>query len=873
MRREMEERLGKELEFHLDQHTSDLIARGAEPETARRQARISLGGPEQVKERCREARGTLWVEDLWHDFRYALRTFHQKPAFTAVALLTLALGCGATTVMFTVINGVLLKPLPFPDPEHLVTVQERTDKATQFGNLWAFAYPNFQDVQRESKSLKMAASRYGGGTVSSPGEPEYVDGVEISSGLFSVLRIPLLKGRSFLPEEDRPGAPPVAIVSYTLWQRQFGGDPNVLGRQLILEGKPYTVVGVAPARIMYYDNANIYTPLGQNTGPYMQNRGAHPGIRVIGRLEDAATVAGAQAELTKIGANLAAQYPRSNEGRSFVAQVLDRDVSSSGSTLWLLFGAVSILLLIACANVASLLLARAISREREVAMRVALGARRGRLIRQFLTESCVLSLCGGALGVLLAALGLAPFAALWPGKLPRSEEVHLDWHVLTFALAVSLLCGILFGLAPALRVPKRSLEHMLRAGSRAVTGGARRLHGWFVVAEVALAVVLLVSAGILGRTILRASSLDPGIQIKNVLVARMALSPGIMNSPDRLRAAWREALDRVAHVPGVEAVATVDTVPMREGNNQLGYWTSSSMPPRNELPLTLATSVSLDYLKAIGIPLKKGRFFTDQDRLGNALVVAIDEVFAQHAFGHEDPVGKSLWIPDMASGPVTVVGVVGHVRHWGMAGDDDAQVRDQMYYPFAQVPDNLMRRWSELTSIAVRTGVDPLTLLEPLKAELRGATGDQVLYEPRTMEQLAGASLARQRFLLMLFAVFAGLALLLASIGVYGVLAYLTNQRVPEIGVRMALGARATDVMAMVLRQSLWMVAIGVAIGVAGAVAAARLLERYVVGVRSAEPVTFLVMIGVLFASALLASFVPAKRASRVAPSSALRAE
>jgi predicted permease len=871
MRREMETRLEQELDFHLHEHTSHLIAQGLSPDEARRRARMSLGGPEQVKEQCRDARRTLWVEDLWHDLRYALRSFRQKPGFTLIALLTLALGSGATTVMFTVINGVLLKPLPFPDPERLLTVQERTDKATQFGNLWAFSYPNFLDVQTESRSLQIAASRYSSGTVSSPGAPEYVDGIEISAGMFSVLGIPLLKGRSFLSEEDRSGGPPVVIISNALWQRRFGGDPDVLGRQLTFEGQPYTIVGVAPSRIMYFDEANIYTPLGQETGPYMQNRGAHPGIHAIARLEPIATVASAQGELSKIASNLSAHYPASNEGRGFIAQALDRDVSGSGSTLWLLFGAVSILLLIACANVASLLLARAISREREVAMRAALGAKRGRLVRQFLTESSVLSLCGGALGILLASLGLKPFAALWPGKLPRAEEIHLDWHVLAFAVAMSLLCGILFGLAPALRVPKRSLEQTLRAGSRALAGNTRRLHGWFVIAEVALAIVLLVSAGILGRTILRMSSLDPGVQTKNILIARMALSPGVMNNPDRIRSAWREAVDRATHVPGVEAVATVDTVPMREGNNQLGYWTSPSMPPRNELPLTLATSVSNDYLKVMGIPLKEGRFFTDQDRMGAALAVVIDEVFAQHAFGHQDPIGKSLWIPDMASVPVTVVGVVGHVRHWGMAGDDDAQVRDQLYYPFAQVPDSLMRRWSELTSIAVRTAVDPLTLLEPLKSDLRGATGDQVLYEPRTMEQLASATLARQRFLLMLFAVFAGLALLLASIGVYGVLAYLTNQRVPEIGVRMALGASASNVIAMVLRESLWMITLGVGIGIAGAIAAARLLQQYVVGVRWAEPATFVTMVGVLTASALLASFIPAKRASQVPPTAALR--
>ncbi len=336
--REMEQRLEKELEFHLEQHASELIARGRNPETARREARMALGGPEQVKEQCRDARGTMWLEDLWRDFHYALRTLRQKPGFSIVALLTLALGVGATTVMFTVIDGVLLKPLPFPEPDRLVTIQEQTAKATQFGNLWALAYPNFTDVQKEVRLVKIAASRYGGGTVSTAtGAPEFVDGSEISAGLFSVLGIPLLKGRPFSAEEDRPGGPPVAIISQALWQRQFGEDPDVLGKHLTLDDKSYTVVGVAPSHIFYYDEANIFTPLGQDTGPYMQNRAAHPGIHGMARLEPGVTLARAQAELSTIAARLAAQYPASNEGRNFLAKELDHDVSDSGSTLWLLF--------------------------------------------------------------------------------------------------------------------------------------------------------------------------------------------------------------------------------------------------------------------------------------------------------------------------------------------------------------------------------------------------------------------------------------------------------------------------------------------------------------------------------------------------------
>ncbi len=872
-RRQMEEQLDKELRFHVEQHTADLIAHGYDRDEARRQARLAFAGPEQVKEQCRDARGTRWLEDLWQDFRYALRTLRQKPAFAVVVLCTLALGTGATTVMFTVINGVLLKPLPYTEPDRLLTVQEQTDWSTQWGNLWAFTYLNFLDCKRASRSLDMAAWRYSGGTVSGRLKAEYVDGFQISSNLFSVLGVTPLRGRAFLPEEDRPGAAPVAIISYGLWQRLSGGNPSFIGMPLAFEGKPYTVVGVAPAGFrLGADEVDIFTPLGQNTERVMQDREAHPGIHVVARLHPGVTLVQAQTELNLIGRGLAEQYPKSNKGRTFLAQPLRPDVGDVRSTLWLLLGAVSLVLLIACVNVASLLLARAVSRERELAMRVALGAGRSRLVRQCLTESAVLSLSGGALGVLLAAIGIGPFVKFWPGSLPRAEEVQLDWHVLGFALAASLLCGLFFGLAPALRAPAQNPEQILRAGARSITGSSRRLHSSFVVSEIALAVVLLVSAGMLGRTLLHLSSLAPGLDIRNVLVTRMALSPATLANPARTRAAWNDILDRARRVPGVQSIAMVDTVPMREGNNTIGYWTTPALPPDNQQPLVLASSVTPDYLKVMRIPLRQGRFVNDQDRMGGQSVVVIDDVMAQQAFGGQEPLGKHLWI-GLDKDPVIVVGVVGHVRYWGPASDDQAHVRAQLYYPFAQVPDRFVHRWSDLMSIAVRTSVAPLSVVEPLRRALRGATGDQVLYEVNTMEQLATATLARQRFLLLLFGIFAGLALLLACIGIYGVLAYLTSQRVPEMGVRIALGATARDVMRLVLRQSFGMIFFGVGVGVCAALAAGRLLDRSVAGMQPTEPFTFAIMISILVFAALFASFVPARRASRLDPVTALRQE
>ncbi len=868
----LEDQLERELSFHLEQHVSDLIASGHNPEDALRLARLELGGPQQVKEQCRDARGTRWLEDFFHDVRYALRMLRQRPGFAAMALLTLALGSGATTVMFTLINGVLLKPFAYRDPARLVRMREQTDWSTLFGNLWAFAYPNYLDCQRASRSLDMAVWTIQRGTVNAPDQAEYVTGLEVSNNLFSVLGVNVGEGRQFLSEEDRPAAVPVAIISHALWQRRFGASATTIGSQLLFDGKSYTIVGIMPAGFRLEDSEfDVFTPIGQDTSPRLQNRLAH-GFSVWARLNPGATLGQAQAELALVGRNLAAQYPKSNKGRTFLAEPLRPDVGDTRSTLWLLLGAVGLVLLIACANIASLLLARAVSRERELAMRVALGAGRGRLTRQCLTESAVLALAGGALGVLFAAFGIRPFVQFWPGSLPRAEGVHLDWRVLLFASGVSLASGLLFGLAPALRAPARDLEQTLRAGARTVTGAARRLHRIFVIAEIAIAMVLLVSAGILGRTLVRLSSLDPGVNIHNVLTARTALSPATLANPDRTRAAWQDLLDRARRVPGVQSIAMVDTVPMREGSNQIYYSLSAATPPEEQQAMLLANSVTPDYLQVTGIPLRRGRFFTESDRKGTQSVAVIDEVMAQQAFPGQDPIGKHIWI-GIGSDPVTVIGVVAHVRQWGLAADDAARVRAQLYYPFSQVPDALMRRWSALMSIAVRTSVDPFTMVEPLRRQVRGATGDQVLYEIGTFEQFAAASIARQRFLLLLFGVFAGLALLLACIGIYGVLAYLTSQRIPEIGLRMALGATGPGVMWLILRQSLSMILAGIAVGSFAAFAASRWLSRLVEGVHSTEPLTFAGVLSVLMLAALLASFFPARRASRIDPMQALRQE
>lgn len=882
----MDAQLEKEMRFHVEQHTQDLIARGYAPDEAHRLALIALGGAEQVKEECREARGTRWLEDLIQDLAFALRSLWQKPGFAAIALLTLALGTGATTAIFTLINGVLLKPLPYANADRMLVLQEKTDYKTSLGDLWAFAYPNYADCKREVSGLELMAFLYNGGTVSTARNAEFVDAYEVSSDAFPLLGVRMARGRAFLPEEDRPGASPVAILGYGIWQRLFGGDENALGQQVTFDQKTYTIVGIAPSGFQFEGGLELegepglFTPLGQDTAPFLSRRDRH-GLNVWAKLRPGTSLNDARTQLSVIGTRLAQQYPDSNKGRTFVADPLRPEVgdslpgfaSNTRSTLWLLFGAVTLVLLIACVNMASLLLARAVSRERELAIRVALGASRARLMRQCLTESSLLGLLGGGLGVILAFLALGPFVKFWPGGLPRAGEVHLDWRVMLFEFGVSLVSGLLFGLAPALRVPVRNLEQALRAGARTVAGASRRLHSSYVVSELALAVVLLVSAGILAQTLLRLASLDPGIDIHNVFTGRMALAPSTLKNPTATRAAWDKVLFSAHQVPGVEAVSLVDTVPMREGSNRVSYSTKAGVLPTDpKQPLVLANSVTPDYLKVMRIPLREGRFFTEQDRLNTPRVAVIDDVMAAKAFPGEDPIGKPVWL-DLGSDPWTVVGVVGHVRYWGLAGDDQAQVRAQLYYPFAQIPDPWVRRWSELMSIAVRTNVEPLSVLAPLRQAVRGATGDQVIYQVRTMEQLASRSIARQRFLFLLFGLFAALALLLACIGIYGVLAYLTSQRVPEIGIRIALGANPGRVVRLVMNQSLRMITLGVVIGSIGALGASRLLGRLVEGVQTTPIASFLLTLALLITAALLASFIPARRASHVDPLKALRQE
>jgi putative ABC transport system permease protein len=861
----VDDELEDELLFHIEQRVATAVKSGVTRDEALRTARIELGGVEQIKEEHRDARGISFVTDLARDIRYAFRAFARLPGFAAVALLILALGIAATTVMYTVIDGVLLKPLPYPEPDRLVTLHGRSDA---IGESWGFSYPDFLDVQHQSRTLALAAWTYAGGTIGEPGEPAYVDGRQISADLFAVLNVHLARGRAFLPNEDRLGGPFVAIVSYATWQRRFGGDDAAVGQALIFEGRTYTVVGVAPADFNVGGEAAVFTPLGQNPELRMQNREARF-IHVLGRLERGISLNGSRTELALIGQRLATQFPGSNAGRDLIARpLLGEVVGDAGSMLWLLLAAVAIVLMVACVNVASLLLARTQARESELATRLALGASRGRVIRQCLTENAVLGLLGGALGVPLAIAAIRPFITLWPGDLPRSAEVQLDWRILLMTIIVSVASGLAFGLAPALRIPTGNLDDVLRAGGRTIIRSSRRLHSAFVVAQLALAVVLLVSAATLARTLVVLSSLDPGLNVHKLVTARMAISPGVLGDPGQIQAAWSDVLERARHVPGVESVALTDIVPMRAGENSLPYSATPVARPSTEMPIALASTVTPDYLTVMGIPLRSGRFFDEHDRLGGEPVVVIDEQLALHAFGRQDVAGRQLWVPALGPSPVRIIGVVGHVRHWGLAADDRSRIRDQMYYSFAQVPPRLLRLFSSFMSIAIRTRAAPLEVIAPLQTELRG---NETIYEIRTMEQLVSTSLARHRFLAMLFGMFGAVAMLLACVGVYGVLAFLTSQRTAEFGVRVAFGSTAADIVRLVMRQSASFIVTGLTIGAVAAWAAARLIENIVKGTEPVEPLTFVGITSVLAAAALWACFLPARHAARVDAVQSLR--
>ena len=760
------------------------------------------------------------METLLQDLRYGVRTLMKSFSFTAVAVLTLALGIGANTSLFSVINGVLLSPLSFPEPEQLVTLHE--NKPNFEGG--SVSYPNFRDWQRDNHTFSaLAVGRRYAFSLTGIGEAEQVGGEFISADFFPLLGVKPLIGRTFAEDEDQVGAGPVALISAGLWQRKFSSAPDILGKSITLDARDYTIVGVIPAnfhlQIPGFRDTDVYAPIGQWSNPLLLQRGAGLGIHGIARLKPGVTIEQARADMQGVTRDLANAFPDADKGISaMVTPLKEQMVGHVRSLLLVLLTAVGFVLLIACVNVANLLLARATGRRQEFAVRAALGATQGRIVRQLLTESVLLSLAGGGLGLLLAAWGTQAALGVLPTALPRAEQVGLDSHVLFFTVGISLLAGVLFGLTPALRTSQLDLQETLKQGGRGASGARHRTQGVFVVVEMALALVLLIGAGLTIRSLTKLWSVDPGFRPHQVLTFGFSLPPSMIGaSPDAIRGAFREFDDKIAAVPGVQAVSqTWGAIPLSGDDEQL-FWLEGQPKPVNENDMNWAIDyiVEPDYLKAMGIPLLRGRFFTPQDNEHSPLVVVVDDVFAQKYFPNQDPIGKRIHINRFTQ-VAEIVGVVGHVKQWGLATDDQQSLRSDLYIPCMQMPNDFVAMTPSGSSVMVRANNSP-GLLDSVRHASSQMSDQQVIFGAQTMDSLISDSVATQRFSMILLVVFAVLALSLAAIGIYGVISYVVGQRGHEIGLRIALGAQPRDILRLILGRGGRLAGIGVALGLAAA--------------------------------------------------------
>jgi predicted permease len=811
------------------------------------------------------------MHTLWQDLRLGLRMLLKNSGFSAVVVLTLALGIGANVALFSVVNGVLLNPLPFPQPDQLVTL----DQSKPNFDMGAIPYPNFRDLQKDNTTFSaMAISRGYGFSLIGSGEAERVGARYVSADFFSVLDLKPALGRAFAPGEDEPGADPVVMISADLWQRKFGAAQDVVSKGLTLDDKTYTIVGVVPPNFSLFRGTDVYVPIGQWNNPALKIRSAALGLHGIGRLKPGVTIAQAQADLNSVMGRLAATYPNTNRGNGArVSSLKERMIGWIGPTLWLLLGAVGFVLLIACVNVSNLLLARSTGRKREFAIRAALGAGRWRLLRQSLTESMLLALAGGGLGLVVASWGTNAALAALPTTLPRATEVRLDTRVLIFTVAISLFTGILAGLTPALRTSKSRLSETLKEGGRGASRARGRAQGIMVAVEMALAVVLLIGAGLMIRSLRALWNVDPGFLSDDVLTFSLSLSPSMRTaSPKATRAALRELSDQIASSPGVSAVSfSAGAIPLAS-EDDLFFWVEGQPKPasQSEMSMALVYRVEPGYLAAMGVPLKHGRFFTDQDDERSQSVVVIDEVFARKHFGNADPVGKRI-LQD-GGDPQQIIGVVGHVKQWSINADDEQTLQAQLYEPFRQFSDNSMNGLA--AGLGVVTRFEGASApFESIRRVVQSQNKQNVISRPQTMNEVIAASLAQQRFLMILLDSFAVTALLLASLGLYGVISYLVGQRTQELGIRLALGAQRKDVLRLVLSHGMKMALGGVALGLVAALGLTRLLGRMLYGVSATDPLTFAVITLLLVTVALVACFVPARRATKVDPLVALRYE
>lgn len=872
-----EHELDSELRFHLEQRVAELVEEGAGREEASRQARMEFGGVEGIKEECRESRRVHLLETFFQDVRYGLRMLRRNPGFAMVAILTLALGIGANTAIFSVVNGVLLNPLPYPYPEQLITLHESKPNF-QYGSV---SYPNFRDWQKSNRAFSaIGITRYTAFGLTGMGDAEQLNGVFISADLLPLLGIKPLLGRGLAAGEDEVGAAPVVLISDSLWQRKFASSPEVLGKSLTLDAKSFTIIGVVPNRPDLAQGSqpnDIYMPIGQWTNPLLTRRTAGLGIHGIGRLKDGVTFEQARSDMDRVAANLAAAYPDEDKGiGASLIPLRQQVVGRVQPFLIVLIACVGFVLLIACVNVANLLLARSVSRKREFGVRVALGAPAGRIVRQLLTESILLAGCGGLLALALAQWTTRVMLKMLPDALPRAEEIGIDAKVMVFSLAISVVCGVLFGLFPAMRLSRLAMLSGMKEGNARSSNSSVRAQNTFVAVETALALVLLVGAGLMIRTLARLWEIDPGFNPHNVLTFNISLTPGMIKAePQAIRATFRQLEATLASAPGVQAVSfTWGSVPLQYDDEVL-FWMDGKPKPSNPMDMNWALSyvVSPGYLQTMGIPLLRGRFFTANDDEHGPTVVVIDEALAERFFPGQDPLGKLIRLYEYEQ-PVEVVGVVKHVKQFGLDSDDQQSLQAQMYRSFIQLPDKAMVLSPSGTGVVVRyAGKSSAGVFDSIRSVVRRISRDQVISADQTMDEAISSTLATRRYSMILLTSFAALALLLAGVGIYGVMSYVVGQRTQEIGIRMALGARRGHVLVMVMSLGAKMALMGAAAGLLASLALSRLMGQLLYGVSPTDPLTFVAVGALLALIALLACYLPARRATKVDPMMALRWE
>lgn len=861
--------IDEEMRAHIEMETEANRGLGMTPDEARLSATKSFGNLGSIRDLAYEVKGGGVVETLWRDVRYSGRLLLKHPGFALIAVLTLGLGIGANTAIFSIVNAVLLRPFPYENPDQLAMVGETLTGARDGAVL---SYPNFADW-RDDRNVFASASAVRPNenfNLSGLGEPERLQGRLVSAGFLTTLGIKPLYGRDFLAEDDRPGATPTVILSYGLWSRRFANDQNIIGRQITLNDQSYTVVAVTPPEFRFGlvgQDADVSVPIGLSAERF-KARGADPGIGAVARLKPGMSQEQTETALNLVYARLEQQYPDSNaRRRAYLMPLHEFFVGGVRTPLLILLGSVALVLLIACANVANLLLVRASGRKREISVRVALGASRGRIVRQLLTESFMLAFVGAILGVLIAHWGTGIIAHQLPDSIPRLSEANLDVRVLAFTLGASIITGLFFGLAPALQASRLNLTDALKEGDRG-SSGRQRLRGALVIGEVALTLTLLIAASLLVQSFRRVLQVDPGFNPEQLLTMQVSV-----NNPDghQVAAFFDQIQENVRRLPGVKSVAISNGLPLVGANHPTFFITGRPLPEKGTEPVAVRYTVSRYYFQTMGIQLVKGRVFTANDTPNSPSVVLIDEALAQQHFQSEDPIGKHLAQSPSGTPSYEIIGVVRHVEDDSL--EHPVSTTPQFYLSFNQVPPDRLPGMVRRINVLTRTDVEPTSLASAVRREITAVKKDQAVFNVRTMEDIVSESVAPRRFSTALLTVFAVVALALASIGIYGMLSYSVAQRTREIGLRMTLGAQRNSVLKLVIGHGMKLALIGVALGLVAAIALTRTMKNLLFGISATDPVTFIAISLLLAFVALLACWVPARRATKVDPMIALRYE